>query len=84
MRSRMLSLALGAIFLAATLPAPALKPVYRVTDRGVLLERVSPRNPMIYDNDWWKNVPDAAYLWAKASMGQADLRGNIVSRDMWG
>ena len=26
---------------------------------------------------------DNDYLWAQASLGEADLRGNIVSRDMW-
>ncbi len=38
---------------------------------------------MIYDNDWWKDCPDAAYIWTKASQGKINLRGNIVSRDMY-
>jgi hypothetical protein len=38
---------------------------------------------MIYDNDWWSDTPDKNYLWAKASLGQANLRANIVTRDMW-
>ena len=38
---------------------------------------------MIYDNDWFWDMPDKNYLWAKASLKQADLRGNIVSRDLW-
>jgi hypothetical protein len=58
-------------------------PEYKVSKQGLDLARVSPDCPMIYDNDWWKDTPDAAYLWAKASLGQADLRGNVVSRDMW-
>ena len=48
------------------------------------LAHVSQDNPIIYDNDWWTDIPDAAYLWAKASLGQCQLKGNIVSRDMWG
>lgn len=44
---------------------------------------VSEKCPIIYDNDWWKDVPDAAYLWMKASQGKARLKGNVVSRDMW-
>ena len=38
---------------------------------------------MIYDNDWWVDVPDAAYLWTKAAQGKCILKANIVSRDMW-
>ena len=56
---------------------------YEVSPKGLLLENVSPDCPMIYDNDWWADTPDKNYLWAKASLGQADLRGNIVTRDMW-
>jgi hypothetical protein len=58
-------------------------PEYKVSKQGLDLVRARADCPMIYDNDWWKDVPDAAYLWAKASLGQADLRGNVVSRDMW-
>lgn len=69
------------LFLAtATL---AESPKYHVTEDRLVLDNVSRECPIIYDNDWWKDVPDAAYLWAKASLGEADLRGNIVSRDMW-
>ena len=72
-----------AAVVSAGAPARAVPPKYEVTDRGVLIANVSPACPIIYDNDWWKDVPDAAYLWAKASLGRADLRGNVVSRDMW-
>ncbi|MDX1961546.1 MAG: hypothetical protein SFX18_00245 [Pirellulales bacterium] len=58
-------------------------PPHTVVDGSVRLAGVSPDNPIIYDNDWWKDVPDAVYLWAKVSLGQADLKGNIVTRDMW-
>src|SRR5947209_5073286 len=58
----------------------AVPPKYQATEKGLILERVSPDCPMIYDNDWWTDVPDAAYIWAKASLGKCNLRGNIVTR----
>ena len=61
----------------------AVAPEYEVTASGLILKNVSPDCPMIYDNDWWVDIPDAAYLWTKASQGRCDLRGNIVTRDMW-
>lgn len=67
----------------ASVPANAKKVEYQLTSEGLRLAGVEATCPLIYDNDWWKDVPDAAYLWAKASLGQANLRGNIVSRDMW-
>ena len=84
MKTHLMTLALGAAFLAAALPVLTLKPAYRVTDRGVALEGVSPSNPILYDNDWWTDVPDAAYMWAKASLGKADLRGNVITRCTFG
>jgi hypothetical protein len=56
---------------------------YDVTMRGLQIRGVDGDNPLIYDNDWWFDTPDKNYLWAKASLGQANLRGNIVTRDMW-
>jgi hypothetical protein len=58
-------------------------PEHRLRDGVLEISHVTADCPIIYDNDWWKDVPDAAYLWMKASQGQAKLRGNIVSRDMW-
>lgn len=52
-------------------------------DKGVHLTGVGPDNPILYDNDWWFDVFDNNYLWSQASLGKADLRGNIVTRDMW-
>ena len=49
-------------------PTLAEAPKYQMTEKGLILEGVSPQCPMIYDNDWWTDVPDAAYLWAKASL----------------
>lgn len=63
--------------------AAAEMPVYRIENGSLQLENVSAECPIIYDNDWWKDVPDAAYLWMKTSQGHAKLRGNIVTRDMW-
>jgi hypothetical protein len=50
---------------------------------GLLILGVGRDNPLIYDNDWWFDTPDKNYLWAKTSLGQADLKGNIVTRDLW-
>ena len=61
----------------------AVVPEYTVGKDGVHLNGVKPDNPIIYDNDWWFDVFDNNYLWAQASLGEANLRGNIVSRDMW-
>jgi hypothetical protein len=63
--------------------ASAIVPGYKIEEGAVLLAGVGPGNPIIYDNDWWFDVVDNNYLWAQASLRRADLRGNIVSRDMW-
>ena len=59
---------------------PAEMPSFRVGGGGLIIEGVSADCPMIYDNDWWTDVPDAAYLWAKSSQGKCRLRGNIITR----
>jgi hypothetical protein len=66
-----------------TFSAEAIPVNYQITPEGVRLENVSPNCPLIYDNDWWFDTPDKNYLWAKATLGQADLRGSIVTRDLW-
>ncbi len=65
------------------LTTQAVVPGHRVDENGVHLTGVGPDNPIIYDNDWWFDVFDNNYLWAQASLGNADLRGNVVTRDMW-
>jgi hypothetical protein len=65
----------------ATEPAPRIQ--YRQDAGGVHVEGFTGRNPVLYDNDWWNDTTDGFYLWAKASQGKADLRGNVVSRDMY-
>ena len=61
----------------------AVVPNHVVESGALRLEGVGPENPVIYDNDWWFDVFDNNYLWAQASLGKMNLRGNIVSRDMW-
>ncbi len=75
----------AALLLLAFAPAQGrgVVPTHRVTPRGVEIEGVGPDSPILYDNDWWFDVFDNNYLWAQASLGQANLRGNIVTRDMW-
>lgn len=74
---------LALAFALPTLPLHAVVPGHSVTDGAVQLQGVGPDNPLIYDNDWWFDVFDNNYLWAQASLGKVNLRGNIVSRDMW-
>lgn len=64
--------------------AGAVPPATEVTQDGFRLAGVSPACPVIYDNDWWRDVPDAAFVWAKASLGQCHLRANIVTRCTFG
>ena len=71
------------VFFSLAVSAVAVVPEHRVAGGGVVIEGVAPDSPIIYDNDWWFDVFDNNYLWAQASLGHANLRGNIVSRDMW-
>ena len=56
---------------------------YQIDEKGLRIEGVSADCPMIYDNDWWFDTPDKNFLWALASIRQANLRANIVTRDLW-
>lgn len=71
------------VFALWTLNLSAAVPEHSVTDGAVHLPGVGPDNPILYDNDWWFDVFDNNYLWASTSLGNANLRGNIVTRDMW-
>lgn len=62
----------------------AVVPEHSVQNGIVRIAGVSAANPIIYDNDWWTDVPDAAYLWTKASLGEAKLVGNIITRCTFG
>ena len=77
----LLAVLAAATCLAARAEAAPVK--FRLTDKGLHVEGVDPACPMIYDNDWWSDTPDKNYLWAKASIGKANLRGNVVTRDLW-
>ena len=61
----------------------AAVPDYTIENGAVMIRGVDGSNPILYDNDWWFDVFDNNYLWAQASLGNANLVGNIVSRDMW-
>ncbi len=63
--------------------AHGVTPTYRLSDGAVVIEGVDGSNPIVYDNDWWFDVFDNNYLWAQASLGNANLVGNVVTRDMW-
>ena len=39
--------------------------------------------PVVYDNDWLADTNDDEYLLARAHLGQANLRGFILSKDEW-
>lgn len=80
-RTILASLALAVLPMLTT--ASGVVPEHTVTEQGVRLKGVEPGNPILYDNDWWFDVFDNNYLWAQASLGKADLRGNIVTLDMW-
>lgn len=67
--------------LPASIPSVAISPKHHATPNRLVLEYVSTACPIIYDNDWWTDVPDAAYVWAKTSLGKCNLRGNIITRD---
>jgi Protein of unknown function (DUF4038)/Putative collagen-binding domain of a collagenase len=37
----------------------------------------------VYDNDWLKDTSDDEYLLARAQLGQANLKGSILTTDEW-
>jgi hypothetical protein len=64
--------------------ARAVIPEHSVENGIVRLKGVGPDNPVLYDNDFWTDVADAAYLWTKASLGEAKLVGNVITRCTFG
>ncbi len=74
---------LGSLALLLTQVVRAIVPEHTPESGVVRLNGVGPDNPIIYDNDWSFDVLDNNYLWSQVSFGKANLRGNIVSRDMW-
>ena len=85
MYQRLVSGSVGVLVIILAFPSMAysVAPKFHIKNGAVHLEGVGTNNPIIYDNDWWFDVFDNNYLWAQASLGNADLRGNVVSRDMW-
>ena len=47
------------------------------------LRRLPKDCPVIYDNDWLRDTNDDEYLLAKAHLGQANIKGYILSKDEW-
>lgn len=74
----------ASLMLLAMPDARAIVPEYSVENGVVTIKDTGPDNPILYDNDWWTDVPDAAYLWAKASSGGAKLKGSIITRCTFG
>lgn len=74
--------AISVLWLAS--PARAVVPEHTVENGVIRLKGVSSDNPILYDNDFWTDVPDAAYLWAKAGLGEAKLVGNVITRCTFG
>lgn len=72
------------LLLASTGSARPTPPKHSIVDGGLAIAGVSPDCPMIYDNDFWTDVPDAAFIWAKASLGDCKLKGNIITRCTFG
>jgi hypothetical protein len=62
----------------------AIPPVHRVVEGRLFLEGVAADNPVIYDNDFWTDIPDAAYALARASLGELELRGLVITRCTFG
>jgi hypothetical protein len=58
-------------------------PEFTITEQGLKIPGVGPDNPLIYDNDWWLDIIDAGFCVAQHKLGNLDLRGLIVTRDMW-
>lgn len=55
-----------------------LKQGYAIREGFLDIQGVDSASPVIFENGAFYRAVDGAYLWAKASMGQLDLRGTIV------
>src|SRR5688572_28609111 len=49
---------------------------------GLRIEGVDHTNNIIYDNDMIEDTPEDEYLWLRYHHGQANLVGNIITRNM--
>lgn len=58
-------------------------PEYSLEEGCLRIPGVGADNPVIYDNDWWLDVIDATFCAAQHKLDRLDLKGFIVTRDMW-
>lgn len=59
-------------------------PGYRITDIGLRIDGIradNPTNRVIYDNDFYFDALDFAYLAAQDKLGRVDFKGFIVTRN---
>lgn len=57
---------------------------FRADTAGLQIEGMDAGNPVILDNEIWSNGIEDEYIWAKASLGLLNLRGNVITQDMGG
>lgn len=76
--------ALACLALLCAVEVGAVVPEHSVENGVVRIKGTGPDNPILYDNDFWTDVPNAAYLWAKASLNKAKLVGNVITRCTFG
>ncbi len=57
-----------------------LKQAFTVSQGRVIIAGVDGSNPVFYDNDFCTNTLDNEFVWALASRGGIDLRGNVATR----
>lgn len=69
--------------LAQKIPDGQWGPGFSVVSGSLKVSGVGPDNPLIYDNDWWHDIIDAGFCVAQHKLGNLNLRGLIVTRDMW-
>jgi len=58
-------------------------PQYSIENGSLKVPGIGPDNPLIYDNDWWHDIIDAGFAVAQHKLGRLNLKGLIVTRDMW-
>lgn len=62
--------------------AKEAKLAFSIDSAGLHIEGLDSANPVIMDNERWDNGIENEYLWAKASLGALNLKGNIVTIDL--
>jgi hypothetical protein len=88
-KGRIVSITLMLLFAGAASPAVHATPEgqwgpeFSIIEGALKIPGLRPDNPVIYDNDWWLDIIDAGFCVAQHKLGNLDLRGLIVTRDMW-